>query len=326
MKKEPYSRIYSIFFVFAAFFFILNSCEKPNDKDEIIDEIIIDNISITNYPRVDGSTSAHPLQAIIACKLLEIDYLWGKSWLDETIRIWPIPDEKPDVAAFIRDSIVHNGTHSAYVNLIMDLADIILVAREPSQDELNLADSMGIELLLKPIALDAFVFIANANNPVNSLSVKQIQDIYMDNITNWNQVGGPNANIKPYSRDVNSGSQELMESMVMKDLQMPFHFNLVLMGMMGPINAISYDKNGLGYTIYYFEQFMAPNDSLKLIKVNNILPNYKTLKSKQYEYTTEVYSVIRTNLSTSSIANQLHQWLQTSKGKKTIEESGYIPN
>jgi phosphate transport system substrate-binding protein len=147
----------------------------------------------------------------------------------------------------------------------------------------------------------------------------------MDNITNWNQVGGLDTIINPYTRNVNSGSQELMESLVMQDLQMPDHPDMVLQGMMGPINAISYDKNGLGYTVYYFEQFMAPNDSLKLLGVNDIIPNYSTLKSKQYEYTTEVYSVIRSDLSISSTANQLHRWLQTNEGRKIIEESGYIP-
>ncbi|WP_455393063.1 hypothetical protein, partial [[Eubacterium] cellulosolvens] len=30
--------------------------------------------TVENYPRVDGSTSAHPLGVIVACKLLNISY------------------------------------------------------------------------------------------------------------------------------------------------------------------------------------------------------------------------------------------------------------
>ncbi len=301
----------------------LSGCEKASNKSHI--EINLDSLTINSYPKVDGSTSAHPLQAIIACKILGVEYSWVESWFDDTYRIWPSYDEKPEVAQFILDSIIHNGTHGSYINLIKGKADIILVARSASNDEIYLADSAVVNLIITPIALDGFVFIVNVNNPVNSLTVKQIQDIYTGNITNWNEVGGPNAEINPYQRDPNSGSQELMLSLVMKDLTMMNLPEMILMGMMGPINRITHDKNGLGYTVYFFEQFMAPNDSLKLLGVNGIVPQYFTLKKKQYIYTTDVYVVIREDLDKSSTAYQLYQWLLTDEGQNVIAESGYIP-
>jgi phosphate transport system substrate-binding protein len=301
----------------------LSRCEDTTNNGQI--EINLDSLTIDNYPKVDGSTSAHPLQVLIACKILGVEYSWVPSWFDETYRIWPSFDEKPEVAQFILDSIIHNGTHGSYVNLINGKADIIIVARAASNDEINLADSAGVNLITTPIALDGFVFIVNVNNPVNSLTVKQIQDIYTGNITNWNEVGGTNTEINPYQRDPNSGSQELMLSLVMKDLTMLDLPEMILIGMMGPINRITYDKDGLGYTVYFFEQFMAPNDSLKLLAVNGIVPQYNTLKKKQYIYTTDVYVVIREDLDRSSTAYQLYLWLLTNEGQGIIAESGYIP-
>ena len=185
---------------------------------------------------------------------------------------------------------------------------------------------MGVELLTIPIALDAFVFIVNINNPVNSLTIKEIQDIYTGKITNWNEVGGTNTEINPYQRNPNSGSQELMLSLVMKDLtMMDFPEMMIVYGMMGLINHISQDKDGLGYTVYFFEQFMAPNDYLKLLAVNGVIPEYKTLKSGEYSYTTDVYVVIRDDLDKTSNAYKLYQWLLTFKGQRVIDESGYIP-
>jgi phosphate transport system substrate-binding protein len=244
---------------------------------------------------------------------------------DETFRAWPSFDSDPEIAEFILDTIVHNGTHSAYVNLIDNNADVIIVAREASEDELNYADNLGIELSTASIALDAFVFIANINNPVNSLTVKEIQDIYTGNITNWNEVGGPEAEISPYQRNPNSGSQELMKSLVMKDLQMMEWPGMILVGMMGPIYMITHDRNGIGYTVYFFEQFMAPNDSLKLLGVNGVVPGYNTLQNGDYIYTTEVYSVIRSDLDTAETAYKLYRWLTTEEGQDVVEESGYIP-
>jgi phosphate transport system substrate-binding protein len=284
-----------------------------------------DGLNASNYPKVDGSTSAHPLQAMIACRILGVEYSWMPSWFDETYRIWPSADEKPEIAAFIRDSIVHNGTHSSYVNLIKGKADLIIVARTASDDEMDIADSAGVTLTTTPIALDAFVFIVNTHNPVNSLTVEEIRDIYTGNITRWNEVGGRDAEINPYQRNPNSGSQELMLSLVMKDLAMMNYPEMILYGMMGPINQISHDWDGLGYTVYFFEQFMAPNDYLKLLAVNGVVPQRSTLKSREYTYTTEVFAVIRENLAPSTNAYLLYQWLMTEEGQDVVDECGYIP-
>ncbi len=323
MKTLFYSVNNIIYLLSILIILSLSDCENSSNNSP--SEINLDSLTIDNYPKVDGSTSTHPLQVLIACKLLGVEYSWIPFPFDETHRIWPSPDEKPEIAQFIRNSIIHNGTHSSYMNLINGKAEIIIVARTASDDEINLADSVGVKLKTIPIALDAFVFIVNIHNPVNSLTIKEIQDIYTGNITNWNEVGGTNTEINPYQRNPNSGSQELMLSLVMKDLtMMNFPEMMILYGMMGLINQISQDKDGLGYTVYFFEQFMAPNDNLKLLAVNGVIPEYKTLKSEEYSYTTDVYVVIREDLDRLSNAYQLYRWLLTYKGQRVIEESGYI--
>ncbi len=321
MKTQFIASKYMIYIACIFIMFILFNCEKSTERPEIH----FDSLTIHNYPRVDGSTSAHPLQVLIACRLLGVEYSWMPGWFDETYRIWPSFEKEPEIAQFIIDSINHSGTHTAYTNLINGIDDIIIVARSASDDEIALAEQVGVQLITTPIALDAFVFIVNIHNSVNSLTTKQIQDIYTGNTTRWNLVGGTNTEINPYTREPNSGSQELMLSLVMKDLQMPDYPEMILYGMMGPINRISTDRDGLGYTVYFYEQFMAPNDSLKLLSVNGIFPEYNTLKKKQYIYTTDVYSVIREDLDSLSNAYKLYQWLLTYKGQRVVEESGYIP-
>jgi len=160
-----------------------SNCEKSADNSS--SKINLDSLETSNYPRIDGSTSAHPLQVLIACEILDVEYSWMTGIFDETSRIWPSFEKKPQIAQFIVDSIVHNGTHSSYVNLMNGEADIIIVARRESEDEIHMADSMGLSLSTIPIALDAFVFIANTNNPVSGLSEKQIQEIYTVKIKNW---------------------------------------------------------------------------------------------------------------------------------------------
>lgn len=77
------------------------------------------------------------------------------------------------------------------VNLIDDKIEIALTARGLSRDEVAYANEKGVEIIEKPIAIDALTFIINHQNPINSLSIEQIQGIYTGQYTNWKELGGP---------------------------------------------------------------------------------------------------------------------------------------
>jgi phosphate transport system substrate-binding protein len=200
-----------------------------------------------------------------------------------------------------------------------------LVARAPSEDELALAKSMGVALNVNAVALDAFVLILNVNNSVDNLTIEQIREIYTGNITNWQEVGEPNAPINAYQREPNSGSQELMEALVMKGLKMVSAPEMVLITMISIINKVELDPWSIGYTVYFYEEFMARRDAIKLCAINGIKPNYENIFQRRYDLTAPVYAVIRTNLDKSSNAYLLWQWLDTAIGQQVVASSGYIP-
>lgn len=309
---------------------ILNNCslftENDDDDSRYEDPVDVSHFSIANYPKVDGSTSCHPLQIVIACEILDVEYQWYEDFYG-MLRAWPSDDDpaKDDDIKYIYN-IQHSGTHGSYVNLIADSVDLIIAARLPSEDEFALADSLNINISTKAIALDAFVFILNTQNPVNNLSVEQIRGIYSGVITNWNDVGGDNAAINPYQRNKNSGSQELMETLVMKELPMAEVPDLLILGsMMGPINKLTDDPFGIGYTVYFFNNYMAPRNQIKMCAVNGVYPDPQSINSGSYIYTTKVYAAIRSTLSAESTAFTLWKWLQTQTGQQTVGQSGYIP-
>ena len=143
-------------------------------------------------------------------------------------------------------NLQHSGTHDAYMNLIRGDAELILVARQPSEDEISAAKLRGVILDYRPVALDAFVFLVNVENPVESLDVNEVRKIYTGKITSWDQIGvdlGLNGNraITAYRRDQNSGSQELMETLVMQGEKMIDLPDLLLYGDDG---AVQCDRRG----------------------------------------------------------------------------------
>ena len=205
-----------------------------------------------------------------------------------------------------------------------------------SPDEKAHADSKGITLIEMPIALDAFIFIVNPENPVTSLTIKQIQDIYTGKITNWNEAGGNDLEIRPFLRNANSGSQELMESLVMKDIDgiwfpdNPEASKTQIISSMVPVfDHVTQYEDSICYTIYYFKETMLKNytrSATKTIAINGIYPNEESIKNNTYSLSTEVYAVIRSDLSESSKAYKLYEFLQTELGKDVIRESGYLCN
>ncbi len=54
-------------------------------------------------------------------------------------------------------------------------------------------------LVFTPVAWDGLVIVVQASNPVRSLTLKQVHDIYYGRIHNWSEVGGNNAPIDVYS-------------------------------------------------------------------------------------------------------------------------------
>jgi phosphate transport system substrate-binding protein len=256
------------------------------------------------YPRVDGSTVTLPLSIDLAAILLGIS--------------------REDA----QDFIVHNKTHPAYLNLLEGNADIILVT-EPSGEELALAESMGIELEIVPVVRDAFVFVLNKKNPVDSLTETQIREIYQGKITNWKEVGGEDKEIIAYQRPKNSGSQTLMENLVMQGLTMaepPMEHIPAGMGdLIERVAGFDNSDQALGYSVYYYANSMYIRESMKFLAVNGILPLRETIAAKTYPFTISYYAVLRKSEPKDSAARKYLNYILSDNGQKLAVSSGYVP-
>ena len=302
----------------------------PKTGDGPIPDFVgIEGLTMDNYPRVDGSTSTNPLNVIISANLLGLEYEW---MTQDYLRDVTFTNSK-DLPDTFRNKIKCSQTNGAIINLIDAETDLIIVARKMSADERQHANSAGVELIETPIALDALDFIINAQNAVNSLTVKQIQDIYLGNITNWSEAGGADGEIKPFIRNVNSGSQEMMNEIVMKNTGMPdwalSYTDEMRIGSMRLVYEELLQPNRICFTPHYYKEYMVVFDGLiaekvRTLAVDGITPDSNSIKNKSYPFVADVYVSIRSDLDHNSMAYKLYQWLRTESGKSVIRESGYV--
>lgn len=271
----------------------------PEEKKTIQNQEKI--FSLENYPKIDGSTVTLPLAEAFKANFTGTD---------------------------IKDvDVSHSKTHNAYVKLINGDTDLILVTA-PSEDEKKLAKEKGVELEIVPIVKDAFVFFVNTDNPVEGLTLEQIQNIYSGNIKNWKDVGGENERILAYQRPENSGSQSGMLELVMKSKKMMSPVSETVSQTMEDIVDVISDynngKNAIGYSYYYYATQMYTNDKMKMLAIDGIDPTYDNIKTGLYGLQTQYYAVIRKNEGQNSETRKLLNAMKSERGQNVAKEAGYV--
>ena len=257
-----------------------------------------------SFPVMDGSTSLVPLGEGIASALL------GMS--------------RKDASELIR----FNRTTQSFRNLREGKCDLVIAA-EPKSTVFEEMDAAGFAYEIESIAREALVFVVNENNPVSSLTRQQVRDIYSGKVTNWSQVGGADLPIEAFQRNSAAGSQVMMEKLVMGGTPMMEAPESRVPGEMGQlIDAVkSFDDsaNAIGYTVFYYASDMQMARGLKILKIDDILPEPRTMQNGSYPFLNGYYCCISKNTPEDAPARRLYNWLVSEMGQSLLSWEGYVP-
>jgi phosphate transport system substrate-binding protein len=288
---------------------MLAGCSKPASGDAVNEDEAVKtdgvslHLTLEDYPKVDGSTATIPLSEAFGAAVMGM----------------PVEEA--------RQYIVHNTTHNAYVNLIDKKADIIFVT-SPSEEELAYAKQNGVELEVVPIVSEGFVFLTSSDNPVKDLSLQQIRDIYSGKITNWKDAGGADKKIIAYQRQPNSGSQTGMLDLVIgphEIMDAPTEKIIAEMGaLVDAVAVYTNEEDAIGYSYYYYVTDMWKNEKVKLMAVNGVYPDKKTISDGSYPIQTAYYAVMRSEEPKDSSARKLLAWILSPQGQQVAEGAGYV--
>ena len=133
-------------------------------------------LSPEEFPGVDGSTACIPLIA---------------QMMADTTGI-PLSEAQSSVAvsttAYAWENMGVYGSSEIELLVVYEAPDYV-------KEEIAAA---GVELEQKPVGRDALVFIVNEENPIESLTLAQLRDIYAGRVTNWKELGGADMPISTF--------------------------------------------------------------------------------------------------------------------------------
>jgi phosphate transport system substrate-binding protein len=226
-------------------------------------------------------------------------------------------------------SVTGGGSGTGIAALINGTVDIANASRRIKPEEYEQASANGSNPNEFIIARDAIAIIVNPNNPVDTLTIQQISDIYSGKINNWKEVGGEDRSIVRLSRETNSGTHlYFLESVVRqgnKEDTTLFSTDTLLLpsseGITAEVrdnpHAIGYD--GLGYV----------TPDVKVIAVSSneggpfILPSADTVNSEEYPIARDLY--MYTADEPMGVIQKYLEWILSPVAQKIVNDLGFVP-
>lgn len=218
-------------------------------------------------------------------------------------------------------------THYAITNLIDGTVDVVF-ALLPTEEEQAYMDQKGVELEARCYANDALIIVGNVENPVDNLTSEQLRDIYRRKITNWKEVGGPDAEINVFIRDSQSGSQRMFESLVwdgqqdVPDFQDGTYEEMEFREMGEIINMVEATPYSIGYSfLTYVDGEFGASPYLKTFAIDGVYPSEENIANGSYPFISTAWMLIRADAPADSPARWMFDWFTYDNAKPYI--TGY---
>jgi len=260
-----------------------------------------DGLPAEELPIIDGATAAFPVYSAFVNAVY------------------------PETTKLYDGVFEYNNTVGGYHLLAQKKTDLFIGAY-PSREQIAFAEENGTTYAYTQIGYEAFVFFVHKDNPIENLTLDQIKGIYSGKITNWQEVGGEDAEIVPFQRNEGSGSQSMFLRLMGDTPVLEPDTKTQIGGMGEVIEEVADYKNkstSIGFSFRYYVEGMIKNPDIKMIAVNGVAPTKENIKNGTYAIIAPVYAVTYEGNPKKSVG-QLIEWILSEEGQYIINETGYV--
>jgi len=209
--------------------------------------------------------------------------------------------------------IAAEGSATAFTALNSGSAHIGLSSREIKADEkANLVKNAKSWLAGR----DMLSVVVNKNNPVSSLTSKQIEGIFTGKITDWSEVGGSGGKISVYTRNTASGTYASFQEMAMS--KKDYGSNCQKMaGNEQIVQEVGRNAAGIGYVGLAYTKAAG----VKKVAVNGVEASPENFRKYKISRSLYYYTA---GMPTGEVKNFL-EWATTSpEAKAVVAQVGFL--
>jgi phosphate transport system substrate-binding protein len=218
--------------------------------------------------------------------------------------------------------IAAEGSTTGLAAITDSTADIGMSSRRARPTEASAALAKGVTLKPIIVSYDAMAVIVNQGNPLDKLTVRQVEQIFAGDVKDWSAVGGNAGSISIYTRNTSSGTYQDWKDLAMK--RRDYAKSSQKMAGNEQIAAeVGKNPSGIGYVgIAYIN---APG--VKVVGVVNkegklVMPSEATVHDKTYPYARPNF--FYTNGEPSGTAAQFIDYILSVEGQAIVSKSGFV--
>jgi phosphate transport system substrate-binding protein len=221
-------------------------------------------------------------------------------------------------------AVTGGGSGTGIAALLNGTTDICASSRTLQDKEYAMAKEKNITPKELTIGIDGLAVMVNKDCPIDSLTLDQLRQIYIGEITNWSVLGGPNKEITLLSRESNSGTHVYFKEHVLKKAD--FSPRALLMSSTA---TIVQEVTSNTYSIGYGGVAYAKNPGVKVVGIKRdanspgILPTDEAVKNGEYPIARPL--LLYVNGEQSGLTQQFLDFCLTPEGQKIVLETGYVP-
>ncbi len=167
-------------------------------------------------------------------------------------------------------------------------------------------------------ALDGIAIVVNDENTVEDLSLEQIKGLATGEITNWSEVGGPDAPVVLVGREAGSGTRDGFESIV--DVEDACVYEQELTSTGAVLAAVAANPNAFGYA-----SLSAVDDQVKAVTVDGVEASEATVQDGTYTIQRPFVFVTKKGETLSDAAQAFVDFAISGDADDLIAQAGAVP-
>ncbi|MGZ0656749.1 phosphate ABC transporter substrate-binding protein [Coraliomargarita sp. W4R72] len=207
------------------------------------------------------------------------------------------------------------GSSTGVVSITEGHADIGMTSRPPSIREIARAKAKGVQLKTITVAKDGIAVIVNEANPIESISLAELEAIFAGDIDDWAAVSASSGTISTYTRNTASGTYDLFRAKAMASRDYGENTQKVA-GNEQIAAEVARNANAIGYVGLAYTK----TPGTKVVPVEGMLP-----RAEQYPLTRTLFYLVNANIRLSEIANDFIGFTLSPQGQHIIENVQFVP-